>query len=226
MIATTTKMTTGYWMPQPRTDRRFWPRKVKTSASWTLELFVAPAVISSPAADRLVDSEEDETRCERREERVDAQLGDQEPVDEAERGAREQRGGEREPDVPVHGNPERVSLAYTEDSVCVTGPVHQRPRGDRRVPHRQVGARAGLRATQGLWSFDGDRIAVRFQYESHDARRRLVPQLRQRAVGVRRPRADEAPRGQHQRRPIDESERRIFGPRPEHEHGAIDIPLR
>jgi len=44
-------------------------------------------------------------------------------------------------------------------------------------------------------------------------RRSVVAQLRQRTVGVRRRRPDATPRGQHQRRvPIDESDRRIFGP--------------
>jgi uncharacterized protein len=51
----------------------------------------------------------------------------------------------------------------------------------------------GYALRKDLWSFQGNRIAVRFQYESHDAAGQWVPQLRQRTVGVRRGGADAAP---------------------------------
>ena len=67
-------------------------------------------------------------------------------------------------------DPERVSLAYTEDSVWrvrnefVTGRAAIRgflsDKWDRELDYRLAKA---------LWSFTDDRIAVRFQYEWHDA---------------------------------------------------------
>ena len=53
---------------------------------------------------------------------------------------------------------------------------------------------------KNLWAFAGNRIGVRFQYESPRRRRHLVALLRQRAVGVQRRRPDGAPRGLDQRR--------------------------
>ena len=64
-----------------------------------------PGVISKPVADRLVDAEEDKSGRQRGEERVDTELGDEEPVDETHRCAGGERDGEREPDVPVHRRP-------------------------------------------------------------------------------------------------------------------------
>ena len=76
------------------------------------------------------------------------------------------------------------------------------PRGDRRLPRAQVGARA---ATTGckkeLWCFTGNRISVRFEYESHDPERPVVAEPRQRALGVRRARLHAPPRREHQRLP-------------------------
>ena len=66
-------------------------------------------------------------------------------------------------------DPGRVALAYSEDSAWrnrgqfVTGRA-----ADRRVPDRQVGARLDYALRKNLWAFDGNRIAVRFQYECHD----------------------------------------------------------
>jgi nuclear transport factor 2 (NTF2) superfamily protein len=67
-------------------------------------------------------------------------------------------------------DPERVSLAYTEDSVWrnrsefVTGRAAIRRflagKWEREVDYRLV---------KDLWAFTGDRIAVRSQYEWHDA---------------------------------------------------------
>jgi nuclear transport factor 2 (NTF2) superfamily protein len=76
-----------------------------------------------------------------------------------------------------------------------------------------------------LWAFTDDQIAVRFQYESHDASGQWW-----RSYGNELWRFDAD--GYMERReasindaPIDESERRIFGPRPESERGP-GLPLR
>jgi nuclear transport factor 2 (NTF2) superfamily protein len=79
---------------------------------------------------------------------------------------------------------------------------------------------------KNLWSFGGNRIAVRFQYESHDAEGRWW-----RSYGNELWEFDE--HGLMRRREasindlrIEESERRIFGPRPENERGVdfTDVP--
>jgi len=76
-----------------------------------------------------------------------------------------------------------------------------------------------------MWSFHGNRIAVRFQYECHDAAGQWF-----RSYGNELWEFDED--GLMRRReasindmPIDESQRRIFGPRPEADRGA-SFPLR
>ena len=123
-------------------------------------------------------------------------------------------------------DPERVAAAYTEDSAWrnrgefVTGRAEivgfLRRKWDRELDY-------ALR--KNLWSFDGNRIAVRFQYESHDASGQWY-----RSYGNELWEFDED--GYMARReasindvPIEESERRIFGPRPQAEHGRIS-PLR
>ena len=76
-----------------------------------------------------------------------------------------------------------------------------------------------------LWSFHGDRIAVRFQHESHDAAGRWFRSygnelweftdeglMRRREASIND-------------RPIGPADRRIDGPRPEAEHG-VPFPLR
>jgi uncharacterized protein len=78
---------------------------------------------------------------------------------------------------------------------------------------------------KSLWCFEGNRIAVRFQYESHDRDGQWW-----RSYGNELWEFDE--HGLMRRREasindvaIDESERRIFGPRSTSEHGR-DFPLR
>jgi nuclear transport factor 2 (NTF2) superfamily protein len=123
-------------------------------------------------------------------------------------------------------DPERVALAYSEDSVWrnrdqfITGREEivrfLTAKWERELDY-------ALR--KALWSFDGNRIAVRFQYESHDADGNWF-----RSYGNELWEFDE--HGLMTRReasindvPIDESERRIFGSRPDEERGA-DISLR
>jgi uncharacterized protein len=125
-------------------------------------------------------------------------------------------------------DPHRVSLAYTEDSVWrnrdqfVTG-------RDEIVEFLTAKWNRELDYTlrKSLWSFDGNRIAVRFQYECHDSAGQWW-----RSYGNELWEFDD--NGLMRRReasindvPIDESERRYFGPRPDDERDAgYDIPLQ
>ena len=123
-------------------------------------------------------------------------------------------------------DPERVALAYTEDSAWRNRHEFVTGRKEiieflRRKWHREL----DYALRKDLWSFDGNRIAVRFQYESHDAAGQWY-----RSYGNELWEFD--PEGLMRRReasindvPIDESERRIFGPRPGAERGA-SFPLR
>ncbi|WP_148615878.1 nuclear transport factor 2 family protein [Nocardioides rubriscoriae] len=129
-------------------------------------------------------------------------------------------------------DPERVSLAYTADSEW------------RNREHFLVGRTAIVAfltakwereidyvLRKSLWSYAGNRIAVRFQYESHDASGQWF-----RSYGNEL--WEFADSGLMRRREasindvaIDESERRWFGPRPESERGIDpwrehDFPLR
>lgn len=123
-------------------------------------------------------------------------------------------------------DPERVSLAYTVDSVWrnrdtfVTG----RP-GIVEFLASKWARELDYALRKSLWCADGNRIAVRFQYESHDAAGQWY-----RSYGNELWEFDE--NGLMRRReasinddPIDESQRWIFGPRPAEEHG-VDFPLR
>jgi hypothetical protein len=122
-------------------------------------------------------------------------------------------------------DPERVSLAYTPDSIW-------------RNRDRFVTGRAEIVALltdkwnreldyalrKELWAFDDNHIAVRYQYESHDAAGQWW-----RSYGNELWEFDE--HGLMARReasindvPIEESERRIFGPRPAAEHG-VTFPI-
>jgi uncharacterized protein len=122
-------------------------------------------------------------------------------------------------------DPEKVALAYTEDSVW-------------RNRDRLVRGRAEIVAfltekwereldyalRKELWAFHGNRIGVRFQYESHDASgqwwRSYGNELWEFAEdGLMRHR--EATIND---RAIAESERRITGPRPAGERG-VSFPI-
>ena len=123
-------------------------------------------------------------------------------------------------------DPDRVALAYTEDSVW-------RNRGEFVTGRDQIRAflarkwvrELDYRLVKSLWAFAGDRIAVRFQYEWHDDSGHWY-----RSYGNELWEFDEE--GLMRRReasindvPIDEGERRIIGPRPEAERGR-SFPLR
>jgi nuclear transport factor 2 (NTF2) superfamily protein len=123
-------------------------------------------------------------------------------------------------------NPEKVALAYSEDS-------EWRNRGDFVKGRAEIAAlltskwnrELDYALRKSLWAFEGNRIAVRYQYESHDADGQWW-----RSYGNELWEFDDL--GYMRRReasindvPIDESERRIFGTRPEGERGQ-DITLR
>ena len=67
-------------------------------------------------------------------------------------------------------DPERVSLAYTEDSEWRNRDVFLTGRDEIREFLRQKWAREReYKLRKELWAFTGNRIAVRFEYESRDA---------------------------------------------------------
>jgi nuclear transport factor 2 (NTF2) superfamily protein len=117
-------------------------------------------------------------------------------------------------------DPEKVSLAYTEDSVWRNRDTFLTGRGeivafltDKWERERDYSLR------KSLWAFTEDRIAVRFQYECQDAHGRCW-----RCYGNELWEFDE--HGLMRRREasindlaIGAGDRRIFGPRPESERG-------
>ncbi|SEG80826.1 hypothetical protein SAMN05216223_112108 [Actinacidiphila yanglinensis] len=122
-------------------------------------------------------------------------------------------------------DPERVAGAYTPDSVWrnrdtfVTGRAaivaFLTAKWQRELDY-------ALR--KNLWAFDGDRIAVRFQYESHDAAGQWY-----RSYGNELWEFDAHGLMRRREASINDvaiavSERRIFGPRPQEEHGT-EFPL-
>jgi nuclear transport factor 2 (NTF2) superfamily protein len=122
-------------------------------------------------------------------------------------------------------DPQKVSLAYTPDSVWRNRDQHVVGR-EQIVEFltRKWERELDYALRKGLWGFRENRIAVRFQYESHDAEGQWW-----RSYGNELWEFDE--NGLMRRREasindlrITEAERRIFGPRPESEHGQ-DFPL-
>ena len=122
-------------------------------------------------------------------------------------------------------DPERVAGAYTEDSAWRNRDQFVTGRAEiitflTRKWEREL----DYALRKSLWTFAGDRIAVRFQYESHDGDGQWW-----RSYGNELWEFDE--HGLMQRREasindlaISEFERRIFGPRPQGRRG-VDIPL-
>jgi nuclear transport factor 2 (NTF2) superfamily protein len=66
-------------------------------------------------------------------------------------------------------DPARVALAYTEDSVWRNRSEVFQGREAIAFLIRKWEKERDYRLTKDLWAFDGNRIAVRFQYEWHDA---------------------------------------------------------
>ena len=122
-------------------------------------------------------------------------------------------------------DPERVSLAYTIDSHWRNRDLHVVGRAEIVSFLTQKWRRElDYVLRKSLWDFHGNRIAVRFQYESHDVNGQWY-----RSYGNEL--WEFTPDGLMSRREasindvaIEESERRYFGPRTESEYGQ-DIPL-
>ena len=123
-------------------------------------------------------------------------------------------------------DPEKVAGAYTEDSQWRNRDEFLHGRADIvDFLTRKWARELDYALRKDLWAFTDDRIAVRFQYESRDESGQWW-----RSYGNEQWEFDAE--GYMRRReasindvPIEESERRIFGPRPEEERGA-SIPLR
>ena len=123
-------------------------------------------------------------------------------------------------------DPEKVALAYTEDSVWRNRDSFITGRDEIvRFLTAKWQRELDYALRKNLWAFTDDRIAVRFQYESHDAAGQWW-----RSYGNELWEFDE--HGLMRRReasindlPIEESQRRIRGPRPESERGQ-ELPLR
>src|SRR4029079_9119538 len=122
-------------------------------------------------------------------------------------------------------DPERVAAAYTEDSRWRNRDefLSGRP-AIVEFLRRQWERERDYAPRKDLWAFTSDRIAVRFQYESRDASGQWW-----RSYGNEQWEFDDD--GYMRRREasindvaIEKSERRIFGPRPDSDHGK-PIPL-
>lgn len=125
-------------------------------------------------------------------------------------------------------DPERVSLAYTPDSVWRNRDTFLTGRAEIVTFLTAKWERElDYVLRKSLWGFRENRMAVRFQYEWHDAAGQWF-----RSYGNELWQFDE--NGLMERReasindtPITEAERRYFGPRPEDERGAgHDIVLQ
>lgn len=124
-------------------------------------------------------------------------------------------------------DPHRVARAYTEDSVWRNRDVFVTGRAEIVDFLTAKWARElDYVLRKSLWGFRENRIAVRFQYEWHDAEGRWF-----RSYGNEL--WEFADNGLMRRREasindlrIDEADRRYFGPRPQDERGpGHDIPL-
>jgi nuclear transport factor 2 (NTF2) superfamily protein len=113
-------------------------------------------------------------------------------------------------------DPERVAQAYTPDSVWRNRDQFVTGRSEIvALLTRKWQRELDYSLRKSLWSFHGNRIAVRFQYECHDADGqwwRSYGNERRREASINDVR-------------ISESDRRIFGPRTTGEQG-IDISLQ
>ncbi len=123
-------------------------------------------------------------------------------------------------------DPERVSMAYSADSVWRNRDTFVSGRAEIvRFLTAKWERELDYALRKSLWTFHENRIAVRFQYESHDRQGQWW-----RSYGNELWEFDE--HGLMTRREasindlaIDPSERRIFGPRRDTERG-VDIALR
>jgi nuclear transport factor 2 (NTF2) superfamily protein len=121
--------------------------------------------------------------------------------------------------------PEKVAAAYTPDSVWRNRDEFLTGRDElidflRRKWQREL----DYALRKEMWAYSGNSIAVRYQYESHDASgqwwRSYGNELWEFANDGLMARRESSINDI----PIAEADRRIFGPRPETEHGT-PIPL-
>ncbi len=126
-------------------------------------------------------------------------------------------------------DPERVSLAYTEDSVWRNRSEFLKGRAAIvEFLQRKWARELDYRLIKEVWAFAGNRIAVRFQYEYHDDKGAWF-----RAYGNEQWEFDET--GLMRRReasindvPIEESERKFLwpsGPRPADHPGLTGLGM-
>ncbi|MEV4106599.1 nuclear transport factor 2 family protein [Nonomuraea sp. NPDC049695] len=124
-------------------------------------------------------------------------------------------------------DPDRVAAAYTEDSVWRNRDEFVTGRDEiRAFLRRKWDRELDYALRKELWGVLGNRIAVRFQYESRD-----VTGQWWRSYGNEQWEFDES--GLMRRREasindvrIEEGDRRIFGPRGDDERGVDVLPLR
>jgi nuclear transport factor 2 (NTF2) superfamily protein len=123
-------------------------------------------------------------------------------------------------------DPQRVALAYTEDSVWRNRDTFITGRAEIEAFLRQKWERElDYALRKELWAFRGNRIAVRFQYECHDREGQFWRSygnelweftddglMRRREASINDVR-------------IAESDRRIRGPRPAGERGVL-LPIQ
>ena len=122
-------------------------------------------------------------------------------------------------------DPEKVAAAYTEDSVWRNRSEFITGRSEiQAFLERKWAKEHEYALRKSLWAYEGNRIAVRFQYEWHDDQGQWW-----RSYGNEN--WEFSDEGYMQRREasindlaIEGSDRRIFGPRPEEDRGK-DIPL-
>ena len=123
-------------------------------------------------------------------------------------------------------DPQKVSLAYTSDSVWRNRSEFLTGREEIvEFLTRKWERECDYALRKSLWSFSDDRIAVRFQYEWHDASgqwwRRYGNELWEFTDAGLMARREASINDVA----ITEAQRRIFGPRPKEDHGR-EIDLR
>jgi len=122
-------------------------------------------------------------------------------------------------------DPQRVALAYTPDSVWRNRDVFVTGREEIvQFLTAKWEREHDYALRKALWGFRGNRMAVRFQYEWHDATgqwwRSYGNELWQFDTDGLMERREASINDMR----INESDRRIFGPRPEGERG-VELPL-
>ena len=99
-------------------------------------------------------------------------------------------------------DPERVALAYTEDSEWRNRVEFLHGREEiRAFLVRKWSKELDYRLKKELWGFRDHRMAVRFEYEWHDAAGQWYRSYGNELLGVQRRGPHGAPLRQHQRRP-------------------------